>query len=127
MASLTTTLGRINPAVAARIERGLRRVPFVRNLLEQQYSDIVGGLDASLHPYRGRLTSYPRLPETGRSRSDILAEMRALQAEEQRAGATATSPARSTMATPATSTSSTRSMRSTRRATRSTSTSGRAL
>jgi len=83
MASLTTTLSRINPAVAARIERGLRRLPFVRNLLEQQYSGIVGGLDASLHPYRGRLTSYPRLPETGRSRGDILAEMQALQAEEQ--------------------------------------------
>ncbi len=83
MSALNTVLTRMNPAVAARVERGLRRIPFVRNLLEQQYGSIVGDLDASLHPYRDRLTSYRRLPATGRDRADILAEMEMLQAEEQ--------------------------------------------
>jgi sphinganine-1-phosphate aldolase len=83
MSALQHTLSRMSPAVAARIERGLRRVPFVRNLLEQQYGSIVGDLDASLHPYRGRLVSYAQLPAMGRSRADILAEMEMLQQEEQ--------------------------------------------
>ena len=83
MPSLTTLLSRVDPAIARKVERAMRRVPFLRRQMERQYDAIVDELDASLHPYRGRLTEYTRLPATGRSRDDILAEMTILRDEEQ--------------------------------------------
>src|SRR5215472_4196355 len=35
-----------------------------------------------MYPYRGRLASYDRLPEKGRPRDEILAEMQAVAAQE---------------------------------------------
>lgn len=47
--------------------------------------DLLQTLEAHLKPYRGRFAAYDRLPETGRSRTDVLADLAALQAaEEQR-------------------------------------------
>ena len=83
MPSLTALLSRVDPAIARKVERAMRRVPFLRRQMERQYDAIVDELDASLHPYRGRLAEYTQLPATGRSRDEILAEMTMLRDEEQ--------------------------------------------
>lgn len=77
-------LGRLPPSLAGLLETALHRVPFLRHQLERQYEALLGELDDALHPYRGKLPSYSRLPKSGRSREEILAEMRELQALEQR-------------------------------------------
>lgn len=77
-------LGRLPPSLAALLEAALPRVPFLRRQLERQYEALLAELDDALHPYRGKLPSYSRLPKSGRSREAILAEMRELQALEQR-------------------------------------------
>ncbi|MEW6231742.1 MAG: aminotransferase class V-fold PLP-dependent enzyme [Chloroflexota bacterium] len=47
--------------------------------------DLLKPLEEQLKPYRGRFATFARLPETGRSRAEILAEIAELQsAEEQR-------------------------------------------
>lgn len=77
-------LGRLPPSLAALLEAALHRVPFLRRQLERQYEALLAELDDALHPYRGKLPTYSRLPKSGRSREEILAEMRELQALEQR-------------------------------------------
>ncbi len=77
-------LGRLPPSLAALLEAALHRVPLLRRQLERQYEALLAELDDALHPYRGKLPTYSRLPKSGRSREEILAEMRELQALEQR-------------------------------------------
>ena len=83
MSSLPTLLSKLPPSVAHFVEGAFQRVPALRRQLDRQYDAMVADLDATLHPYRDRLPSYTRLPAQGRDRADILAEMTALQAEEQ--------------------------------------------
>ena len=83
MTDLPMVLSQLPPSAAQFIESALRRIPFLRRQLDRQYVALVAELDASLHPYRGQLAAYTRLPATGRSREEILAEMRVLQETEQ--------------------------------------------
>jgi len=83
MSALPSLLSKLPPAVAQAVEGALQRVPALRRQLDRQYDALVGELDATLHPYRDRLTTYTHLPPQGRDRADILAEMTQLQQEEQ--------------------------------------------
>jgi sphinganine-1-phosphate aldolase len=46
-------------------------------------ADLAGTLDQMMHPYRGKMAEFPRLPATGLARSEILATMDALRAQEE--------------------------------------------
>ncbi len=46
-------------------------------------ADLAGTLDQMMHPYRGKLVEFPRLPATGLARSEILETMDALRAQEE--------------------------------------------
>lgn len=83
MPLLLDLLNKMPPAAARIFEGALQRSPALRRQLDRQYDALVADLDASLHPYRGRLPGYTRLPAQGRTRADILKEMTALQEEEQ--------------------------------------------
>jgi glutamate/tyrosine decarboxylase-like PLP-dependent enzyme len=83
MSSLPSLLSKLPPSVAHFVEGALQRVPALRRQLDRQYDTLVADLDATLHPYRDRLTTYTQLPPQGRDRADILAEMAQLQQEEQ--------------------------------------------
>ncbi|HAJ36577.1 MAG TPA: aspartate aminotransferase family protein [Chloroflexi bacterium] len=83
MSRLPGLLSKLPPSVAHFVEGVLQRVPALRHQLDRQYDALVTDLDAALHPYRGRLPAYTRLPAQGRDRADILAEMATLQQEEQ--------------------------------------------
>jgi sphinganine-1-phosphate aldolase len=67
MSSLPSLLSKLPPAAAHFVEGALQRVPALRRQLDRQYDALVADLDASLHPYRDRLTSYTRLPAQGRA------------------------------------------------------------
>jgi glutamate/tyrosine decarboxylase-like PLP-dependent enzyme len=67
----------------AALERSLAKLPPARRQIERLYDEIVAGLDESVHPYRATLPAYLSLPAAGRAREDILAEMAALQEQEE--------------------------------------------
>lgn len=71
------------PAPAVRtLETLLHRLPGAQRMLERQYDQMLAELDRALHPYREELVQYRQLPEQGRDRDAILAEMERLQAQE---------------------------------------------
>jgi glutamate/tyrosine decarboxylase-like PLP-dependent enzyme len=83
MSDLPELLSKMPPVLASTLESVLRRVPALRHQLDRQVDALVAELDASLHPYRGRLPSYTELPKEGRARDDILTEMAAVQESER--------------------------------------------
>ncbi len=82
MQLLYTHLGRINPRLLTRLEKILRRIPSVQAMIEKEYQEIMDRLEPSLKPYRGDFPTFSRLPETGRDRQEIIAEMEALRDRE---------------------------------------------
>jgi len=78
-----TRLGWVDPRIMAALERGLRRLPAVRKMIEQEYEAILPELERSLKPYRTEYPACRAIPAVGRDRAEILCEMRALQAREQ--------------------------------------------
>jgi glutamate/tyrosine decarboxylase-like PLP-dependent enzyme len=82
MQQLSTALAHLPSPLVRLVERGLDLLPPARGRIDRLYGEIVEGLDEDVHPYRGRLPKYARLPQQGRPRAEILAEMEALQAQE---------------------------------------------
>lgn len=81
--TLFAALGKLNPRLLSSLERGVKSLPGVRERLENEYAGMMSGLEASVKPYRGRLPVFTRIPEEGRSRSDILRDMEAMRQEEE--------------------------------------------
>ena len=53
-------LARLNPRVAGVLERSVKRVPFVRAKLDEEYDKMLAGMDPQLHPYRSTVPAQRR-------------------------------------------------------------------
>ena len=73
----------LKPHHLARLERYLRRLPFVRAEIEREYEGIMEGLETILKPYKNQFSAYPRLPSSAREREEIIAEMKAINSIEE--------------------------------------------
>jgi glutamate/tyrosine decarboxylase-like PLP-dependent enzyme len=78
-------IGRLPPTLVAWIEKRLKRIPSIKNKIDKEYDGMMAGLEPSLKPYRDSFPAFTRLPETGRSRADILRDMESLRAREEEA------------------------------------------
>ncbi|NMO18911.1 aminotransferase class V-fold PLP-dependent enzyme [Pyxidicoccus fallax] len=76
-------LNHVPPRLLSKAERYLKAVPMVRDLLSKESDSLLGELEGSLKPYRGKLPTYDHLPVTGRSREDVLRELKELETQEQ--------------------------------------------
>src|SRR5713101_8236985 len=76
-------LARLNPRVAAAVEKAVRKAPFVRDRLEREYERLLAGMEAAAKAYRGAVPTFARLPTTGRGREVVLEEMQGLEALEE--------------------------------------------
>jgi glutamate/tyrosine decarboxylase-like PLP-dependent enzyme len=76
-------IGRLPPTLVAWIEKRLKRIPSIKNKIDKEYDGMMAGLEPSLKPYRDSFPAFTRLPETGRSRADILRDMESLRAREE--------------------------------------------
>jgi sphinganine-1-phosphate aldolase len=83
IAGITARLERLNPKVAATAERLAVTIPAVRARLDQEYERLLAGLEGSVKPYRGEVASFPRLPERGVARDEVLRTVRDLAARER--------------------------------------------
>lgn len=77
-----TRLSWVDPRVMAKVEKYLTKLPFVQREIAKETGSIVEELERSLKPYKQELTAQSRLATEGRSREDVLEEMRKLQARE---------------------------------------------
>src|SRR5262245_26864606 len=80
---LKETLSRVDPRLLSAAERLLRKVPLVRARIDQETDEVLGELEPKLKPYRGVFPSYPRLPEEGRPREEILQAIDQMRQREE--------------------------------------------
>jgi glutamate/tyrosine decarboxylase-like PLP-dependent enzyme len=71
-------IGRVNPRIATWLFNRIRGLPAIEKKIEQEYASLLHDLEHSVKPYREQFDTYAGLPETGRSKSEILKEMQAL-------------------------------------------------
>jgi sphinganine-1-phosphate aldolase len=83
LAEIAARLERLDPRVAAVAERLAVAIPAVRARLDQQYERLLAGMEASVKPYRGKTASFPRLPERGVAREEVLRMVEDLAARER--------------------------------------------
>jgi glutamate/tyrosine decarboxylase-like PLP-dependent enzyme len=76
-------LNHVPPRLLSRAERYLKAVPMVRDLLSKESDSLLSELEGSLKPYRGTLPTFDHLPVTGRSREEVLRELRELETRER--------------------------------------------
>ena len=77
-----TLLDHVDPRLIAVTERALKAIPFVKARLDKEYGSLLGGLEHKLRPYAGQVPSYSALPDQGRDRAAILAEIEELAEKE---------------------------------------------
>jgi glutamate/tyrosine decarboxylase-like PLP-dependent enzyme len=83
MTSFLSALGKMSPRFVAFLEKRLRSVPYIKSRIEREYAGIIRELDTKLKPYRDRYVSFPRIPEVGKEREDIIKEMKAMRDSEE--------------------------------------------
>jgi glutamate/tyrosine decarboxylase-like PLP-dependent enzyme len=83
IADIAAKLQRLNPKVAAAAERLAVAIPAVRSRLDREYDRMLAGVEASVKPYRGQAASFPRLPERGLPREEVLRQVEDLADRER--------------------------------------------
>jgi sphinganine-1-phosphate aldolase len=83
IAGIAAKLERLNPKVAATAERLAVAIPAVRARLDREYEQMLAGMEASVKPYRGQAPGFPRLPERGLARDEVLRTVEDLAARER--------------------------------------------
>ena len=61
----------------------MKRIPAVRKMIAEETGGMLAGMEAELKPYRGAFPEFTRLPQSGRPRAELLAELEALQRREE--------------------------------------------
>lgn len=69
-------------SVAGVLFEQAKKLPFLKDRISSEYDKVMAELRRAARPYRDELPSHTRLPEHGRSRDEILGQMRELQARE---------------------------------------------
>ena len=80
---LFKNLGKLNPRLVAWVEKRLRNIPSVSQKIEEEYDEVIADLESSIKPYKDSFTSFTQIPESGRTRADILHEMESMRAQEE--------------------------------------------
>ena len=80
---LKDALSRVDPRLLSAAERLLRKVPMVRARIDRETDELLGELEPRLKPYRGAFPTYPRLPEEGRPREEILRQVDQMRQKEE--------------------------------------------
>ena len=75
-------LNRIDPRIANKIYALAKKIPFVRNRLENEFATVFRHLERDLKPYKDHFDDNTELPPTGRGHEAVLEEMTALTAAE---------------------------------------------
>lgn len=75
-------LARINPRLLNWAFKYVRRLPAVSNEMEKEFEGMMSDIERSVKPYKDSFATHTQIPETGRSRDEILQEMTQLNSIE---------------------------------------------
>jgi len=76
-------LGRLPPGMLTGAFKVAKKIPWVRERIEREYSTMLEAMETSLRPYRGEFPSYSALPAEGTSRTEVLEMMRTMSEREE--------------------------------------------
>ena len=76
-------LGWLSPRAAGTLEKGLRRLPGMQGVIDNEYGKLLGEMENTLKPYRDRFTIHRQLPPQGRDQEEILKELAELKTQEE--------------------------------------------
>lgn len=80
---LMKNMGRLHPRIVAWIEKRLKKIPSISQKIEKEYDEMMGGLEASLKPYKDTFPTFTKLPKAGRDHKEILRDLEAMRAQEE--------------------------------------------
>ena len=72
---MTDLLSRLNPRLVARLEKHLRKIPAVRDKIEQDTGELIETLESELKPYRNEFPRLQALPDQGQKPEAVLETM----------------------------------------------------
>ena len=76
-------LANANPRIVTRLEKTLKKFPFVNKRMQKEYQQVLQGAESSLKPYKEKFAAYSTIPKIGLDKGAILQEMEALHSEEE--------------------------------------------
>jgi len=74
--------GKLPRPVAHTVEKGLRKLPGVKGMLDKEYAGLLESIENDLKPYRGKFPDFASLPPDGLVDEDIFDLMRQLSKHE---------------------------------------------
>ncbi len=74
--------GKLPKRLHAPLEKGFRKLPGVKEMLEKEYQVMLADMDSNLHPYDDLVPSHPTMPEESASTEEVL-DMMALVHEKE--------------------------------------------
>jgi len=80
---LYKNMGRMNPRIVAWVEKMLKKNPSFNRKVGKEYDEIMAELEGSLKPYKGKFTTFTKIPAQGRNRAEILREMQEIRTREE--------------------------------------------
>ncbi len=76
-------IDRMPPSFARFVEKRIKKIPSIQQKIDREYDTMLSGLEPALKPYEEAFPALTSIPETGRSREDILHEMESLRDLEE--------------------------------------------
>jgi len=64
------------------LEKGLRKLPGVKQMLEKEYQELLADMDSNLHPYDDLIPPLPTMPEQSASAEEVLDMMTSMHEKE---------------------------------------------
>ena len=75
-------LDKVSPRVISVLLKSLKAIPFVKKRIQKEYEGIMNDLEKVVKPYKNNFETFSHIPETGRGKMEIIAEMEKLNAIE---------------------------------------------
>jgi glutamate/tyrosine decarboxylase-like PLP-dependent enzyme len=75
-------LSRLPEGIASRIFNSIKDIPFVRKEIQKEIDKMMAEMESSAKPYKGKVESFPQIPEQGMDKKDILSLMEEIKKKE---------------------------------------------
>lgn len=75
-------LSRLPEGIASKIFNSIKGIPFVQKEIQKEISKMMAEMENSVKPYKGKVESFPKIPESGLDKKEIFALMEDLNEKE---------------------------------------------